>query len=98
MASLILVAGIGGFVLNMSNLWEDSKKSKPERVPKDFLYWVFFFFWPIAGAGLAWIYALDGSTLRPLLAFSIGLSAPTTIQAMVTKAAIQPGPPPSAEP
>jgi hypothetical protein len=96
--SLVLVAGVGGFVLNMVNLWEDSKKPKAERVPKDVLYWVFFVFWPLAGAGLAWLYALDGSSLRPLLAFSIGLSAPTTIQAMVAKAAIRTGPPPNAEP
>jgi len=96
--SLVLVAGIGGFVLNMMNLWEDSKRPKPERVPKDFLYWVFFVFWPLAGAGLAWLYALDGSSLRPFLAFSIGLSAPATIQAMVAKAAIRTGPPAGAEP
>jgi len=95
---LVLVAGVGGFILNMVNLWEDSKRPKAERVPKDFLYWVFFVFWPIAGAGLAWLYALDGSTLRPLLAFSIGLSAPATIQAMVAKAAFRMGPPPGAEP
>jgi len=98
LASLILVAGIGGFVLNMMNLWEDSKKAKSQRVPKDFLYWIFFAFWPFAGAGLAWLYALDGSLLRPLLAFSIGLSAPTTVQAMVSKAATSTGPPPGAEP
>lgn len=95
---LIIVAGAGGFVLNMMNLWEDSKKPKSERVPKDILYWVFFAFWPFAGAGLAWLYALDGSSLRPLLAFSIGLSAPTTIQAMVSKAAMQTDPPSGAEP
>ncbi len=96
--SLVLVAGAGGFVLNMVNLWEDSKRPKAERVPKDSLYWLFFAFWPIAGAGLAWLYALDGSALRPLLAFSIGLSAPTTIQAMIAKAAIHTGPPRGAEP
>ena len=94
---LILVAGAGGFMLNMVNLWEDSKKPKAERVPKDFLYFVFFVFWPFAGAGLAWLYNLDGSSLRPLLSFSIGLSAPTTIQAMIAKAAARPGPPAGAE-
>lgn len=95
---LILVAGAGGFILNMFNLWEDSKKRKSERIRKDNLYWLFFVFWPLAGAGLAWLYILDGSSLRPLLAFSIGLSAPATIQAMVAKAAISTGPPSGAEP
>jgi hypothetical protein len=81
----------------MMNLWEDSKKPKVERVTKDFLYWLFFCFWPVAGAGLAWLYAIDGSSLRPLLAFSIGLSAPATIQAMIAKAAKGIGPPANSE-
>jgi hypothetical protein len=95
---LIILAGAGGFVLNMANLWEDSKKPKDDRVPKDILYFVFFIFWPIAGAGLAWLYSLDGSSLRPLLSFSIGLSAPATIQSMITRAALRSGSPPNAEP
>lgn len=83
---VIVIAAVGGFVLSMMNLWEDSKKPQNLRVPKDLLYWIFFFFWPVAGGGLSWLYFFDGSTLRPLLAFSIGLSAPTTIQAMIDKA------------
>nr|WP_315248793.1 hypothetical protein [uncultured Duganella sp.] len=85
---LVGIAGIGGFVLNMINLWQDSKKPKFKRAKKDLTYWIFFIFWPCAGAWLAWLYILDGSSLRPLLAFSIGLSAPTTLQAMTAKAAI----------
>lgn len=95
---MALVAGGGGLILNMMNLWEDSKRPKAERVPKELVWWVFFFFWPFAGAGLAWLYAVDGSTLRPLLAFSIGLSAPTTLQAMMAKAVVLSGPPPNSEP
>ncbi|MGF6790160.1 hypothetical protein [Paraburkholderia sp. 35.1] len=94
---LVLLAGIGGFILNMMNLWEDSKRPKKERVPKDFLYFVFFVFWPVAGALLAWIYALDGSSLRPFLAFSIGLSTPTTIQALIKTASAGSGSPRGAE-
>jgi hypothetical protein len=93
----LVVAGAGGFVLNMVNLWEDSKKPAADRLTKDALYWVFFLFWPFAGAGLAWLYAVDGSSLRPLLAFSVGLSAPATVQAMVTKA-VSGAPPLQAEP
>jgi hypothetical protein len=81
----------------MMSLWEDSKKAKNQRVPKDFLYWVFFAFWPLAGGGLSWLYFLDGSTLRPVLAFSIGLSAPATIQAMIAKATSSGGVPRGAE-
>jgi len=94
-AQLVAIAGAGGFVLNMINLWQDSKKPKIKRIRKDLNYWIFFIFWPCAGAWLAWLYILDGSSLRPLLAFSIGLSAPTTLQAMAAKGAVAPDPPPS---
>ena len=79
---LILIAGAGGLVLNMINLWEDSKRPVAKRAPKLWLYW---------------LYAVDGSTLRPFLAFSVGLSAPTTLQAMAAKAAIVAGPPSNSE-
>jgi hypothetical protein len=94
---VIAIAAIGGFVLSMMNLWEDSKREKSKRVPKDLLYWLFFLFWPVVGGGLSWIYFLDGSTLRPLLALSMGLTAPTTIQAMINKTTRTNEPPPNAE-
>jgi hypothetical protein len=92
---LVLIAGAGGFVLNMLALWQEGKKPKAMRPRKDFNYWIFFIFWPCAGAGLAWLYILDGSSLRPLLAFSVGLSAPATLQAMASKTGAVPAPPES---
>lgn len=32
---LVGIAGVGGFVLNMINLWQDSKKPKFKRAKKD---------------------------------------------------------------
>jgi hypothetical protein len=93
----IVIAGFGGFMLNMINLWTDTKKSNSERVPKDIWYWLFFAFWPCAGAGLAAIYILDGSIIKPFLAFSVGLTAPTTIQSLMNRAALHSGPPPGSE-
>jgi hypothetical protein len=90
---LVAIASMGGFVLNMINLWQDSKKPKNKRARKSWNYWIFFVFWPCAGGWLAWLYILDGSSLRPLLAFSIGLSAPTTLQAMAAKGAVSTEPP-----
>ncbi|WP_373990612.1 hypothetical protein [Duganella sp. BuS-21] len=92
---LVAIAGAGGFVWNMVDLWEDGKKPRDKRTPKDLRYWTFFIFWPCSGAALAWLYILDGSTLRPLLSFSIGLSISSTLQAMVAKAL--PVPPPDKE-
>jgi len=40
----LIQAGIGGFMLNMMNLYQESKIPKADRVSKDSLYWVFFFF------------------------------------------------------
>lgn len=91
------IAAGGGFVLSMFNLWTDSKRPKSERVPKDFWYWLFFVFWPILGAMMAWLYETDGTHLRPLLAFATGLSAPTTVQALITKAQVTSGTPTGAE-
>ncbi len=93
----IAIAGAGGFMLNFMNLWEDSKKLKSERVLKDGWYWTFFATWPLIGAGLAGLYILDGSALKPLLAFSLGATAPTTIQSLMTVAARPSRPPPGAE-
>jgi hypothetical protein len=92
---LVAIAAAGGFVWNMMDLWGDGKKSADKRTSKDLRYWTFFVFWPCAGAALAWLYILDGSTLRPLLAFSVGLSISSTLQTMVAKA--PPVPPPNKE-
>ena len=78
-------AAFGGFMLSMMNLYEDSKKPKNRRVTKDFLYWVFFAFWPIAGAGLSYIYMASGYDIRGLLAFTTGLTAPMLVQTMMEK-------------
>ena len=95
---ILAAAAFGGLMLNLMSLWEDSKKAKADRAPKDELFWLFFFVWPGVGAALAYLYLLDGSTLRPLLAFSVGLSAPTTIRSLMSTAAHPAKPPESAEP
>jgi hypothetical protein len=97
MFTTICIAAFGGLLINVMNLWEDLKKPKTERVPKDVLYWFFVVAWPLISAALAYIYILDGSTLRPLLALSLGLGAPTTIKSLMS-AAVQPhAPPPKSE-
>lgn len=79
----VLLAALGGFILNMMNLYQDQQRPKSQRTEKDSLYWVMFAFWPIAGGILAFVYLLDGSVLRPILAFTVGITAPTTLQAML---------------
>jgi hypothetical protein len=81
----LIQAGIGGFMLNMMNLYQESKIPKADRIPKDSLYWVFFIFWPIAGAILAYIYISSGYEIKGWLAFTTGLTVPTTIQAIIDK-------------
>ena len=81
----LIQAAIGGFMLNMMNLYQESKKAKADRVPKDTLYWLFFAFWPIAGALLAYIYTASGYDIKGWLAFTTGLTVPTTIQSIIDK-------------
>jgi hypothetical protein len=93
----IAIAAFGGLLLNIVPLWEDTKKAKSDRAPKDVLYWMFYIIWPLVGAGLAYIYLLDGSKLRPFLALSVGLGAPTTLRSLISAAAHPSQPPKSAE-
>jgi hypothetical protein len=83
---LLSMAVLGGLMLNFLNLWEDYNKPKADRAPKDGLYVFFFVSWPIMGALLALVYLYDGSTLRPMLAFSIGLGAPTILKTLASTA------------
>ena len=94
---IVLIAAFGGLMLNVVNLWDDSHKAKPDRISKDFLYCSFFVIWPIVAGILAWIYLLDGSTLRPILALSIGLGAPATLKSLAAAATRKADPPIAAE-
>ena len=40
----LILAAIGGFFMNMMNLYEDHKRPRSKRVRKDGLYWIFFVF------------------------------------------------------
>jgi hypothetical protein len=82
----IIQAMIGGFILNMMNVYEDHKKPKNRRVSKDTIYYVVFLFWPFAGGALAWIYMSSGYRIDGILAFTTGLTAPVVIQSMMQKA------------
>ena len=94
----ILIAGAGGFLLNLMPLWEDTRKLKSDRAPRDGLFWLFLVIWPLIGAGLAYLYILEGSTLKPLLALTVGLGAPATIRSAMSTAAQPSHPPEGAEP
>lgn len=90
-------AAFGGFMLNVMNLWEDSKRPSAERTPKDSLYWSFFVLWPIIGGGLSFMYYMDGSVLKPLASFTLGIGAPATLKALMNTAGLPNAPPPNAE-
>lgn len=81
----LILAAIGGFFLNMMNLYEDQKRPQSKRVRKDGLYWVFFAFWPFAGATIVYIYIATGAILQGLSAFLAGLTAPAFLQNLMQK-------------
>lgn len=84
----LLIAAFGGFCLNMMNLYEDSQRPRSERVDKDSLYWIFFIFWPILGAGLTWVYIISGYNIDGVLALTTGLSGPTILQTLMSKTVV----------
>lgn len=78
-------AALGGFVLNMMNLYQDWHRPENRRINKDFLYWIFFAFWPLAGVILAYIYICSGYKIDGMLAFTTGLSAPSILQTLMAR-------------
>lgn len=98
MIETILFSAFGGLLINVLNLWEDTKKIKADRVPKDLPYFMFWVIWPIVGGVLSYVYLREGSELTPFLALSIGVGAPTTIKSMMATATQLAGPPTNAEP
>ena len=93
----LLHAGLGGFMLNIMNLYEDYRRPKSQRVEKDLLYWIFFCVWPTAGMVLAYIYIESGYKIDGMLAFTLGLTAPTVLQTMMQKVTPEGGAPKGAE-
>jgi len=81
----LVQAGLGGFILNMMNIYEDSKRPQNQRIIKDSVYWILFVFWPLAGATLAYIYMASGYDIKGWLAFTTGLTAPTVLQTVTDK-------------
>lgn len=94
----LIQASLGGLLLNVVNLYADYRKPKALRVDKDALYFFFFAVWPIAGAILAYIYISSGYRIDGMLAFTLGLTAPTTLEAMIAKVVRSDEPPPNSEP
>lgn len=81
----LILAAVGGFFMNMMNLYEDSRRPKNQRTTKDALYWLFFLFWPLAGAVIASLYMLSQTELKGFSAFLAGLTAPSFIQSLMAK-------------
>lgn len=92
------IAFAGGFIINMMNLNEDSKRPKNERTTKDTLYWIMFAFWPFAALLLSYLYLDAGNRIGGWLAFHIGVSSPIILQSLMDKVPTSLTTPQDAEP
>ena len=82
-SSTVWFAVCGGFAIKLLELAEIHKIPKVERPDlKDWLYWVPFAVMPVLGGGLAYAYVSSNTTLTPMLAVNIGVSAPLVLRAM----------------
>jgi len=76
-------AVFGAFSIKLLELSELHKVPKIERPDlKDWLYWLPFFILPLLGGGLAHVYISSDTTLSPILAVNVGVSAPLILRAM----------------
>jgi hypothetical protein len=79
----VVLAAIGGVVINVLNLLELQHVPKERRPDfRDFLYWLPFFAWPLLGGIVGYLYNDSDSPLGKLVAFHIGISSPLILRAM----------------
>lgn len=84
-------ATAGAFAIKLLELAELHKLPAVERPDlKDWVYWLPFLILPILGGGLAHVYISSNTTLSPILAVNVGVSAPLMLRAMAQVNPIEP--------
>lgn len=79
----VILAAIGGFVVNLLSLLELQHVPKDRRPDfHDLLYWLPFFAWPLLGGIIGYLYNDATSPLGKLVAFHIGISSPLILRTM----------------
>jgi len=79
----VVLAGIGGFVVNVLGLLELRHVPKEQRPDfRDVLYWLPFFAWPLLGGLVGYLYNDSAMPLGKLVSFHIGISSPLILKTM----------------
>jgi hypothetical protein len=80
----VILAAIGGLVVNVLNLLELQHIPKDRRPDlHDLFYWLPFLVWPLLGGMVGYLYNEPASPLGKLVAFHIGISSPLILRTMV---------------
>lgn len=91
MTESIVLAIIGGFLINILHLMEYAKRPKIERPDfKDPLFYLPYLAYPVMSGVLAYAYVASGVKLSPIVALNVGLSAPLVIRAMTEANPLKP--------
>jgi hypothetical protein len=69
-------AFIGGVFGSIIKLLEMRGKPIKEQATLNWVYWAFFFIFPLFGVFLVYVYTYDGAQLSAMAAVNIGVSAP----------------------
>lgn len=81
----------GAFAIKLLELAELHKLPAVERPDlRDWVYWLPFLILPLLGGGLAFAYVSSNTSLSPILALNVGVSAPLLFRAMAQAAPIVP--------
>ena len=88
----ILFASGGALAIKLLDLVELANVPKDRRPElKTFFYWLPFVILPLLGGFVAYAYIESGTTLTPILAINIGVSAPLIFRTMASSIPIKPG-------
>jgi hypothetical protein len=80
----VILAAIGGLIVNVLNLLELQHIPKDRRPDlRDPFYWLPFFVWPLLGGMVGYLYNDPALPLGKLVAFHIGVSSPLILRTMV---------------
>jgi hypothetical protein len=94
----VILAAIGGFIVNILNLIELQNVPADRRPDfKDPLYWLPYIAWPLLGGLVGYLYNDAASPLGKFVSFHLGLSSPLILRTAASsipaqaKPILQPG-------
>ena len=83
MLAAVALGAVGGIAAALLALYEFGQLPKDQRPDRDRMYWlVVWIIGPLLGAIISGVYQYAGQELKPLVAFTVGSTAPMVMRSM----------------